>query len=150
MATENQIRANRINAPATPEELSLVNALIRFEWLSRHYACVDTAIWENRFAAKNTRALSEVFLAESTKSAAPSQPSIPSAEASMPPSSNSRISSPNAPGRLKSRKSPIVPCQTNHLTPKWVRFFDFQIPPPEPEKTAELPREEPDTPPKAA
>jgi len=118
MATENQIRANRINAekstgpktpegkressqnalktgidakseiirlenpadhaelsaafharfaPATPEELSLVDALIRFEWLSRRYACVDTAVWENRFAARDTRSLGEVFLAESTK-----------------------------------------------------------------------------------
>jgi hypothetical protein len=113
MATENQIRANRINAqkstgpntpegkressqnalktgidakseiirlenpadhaelsaafharfaPATPEELSLVDALIRFEWLSRRYACVDTAIWENRFAAHDTRSLGQIFL----------------------------------------------------------------------------------------
>jgi hypothetical protein len=54
-------------APATPEELSLVDALIRFEWLSRRYACVDTAIWENRFTARDTRALGEVFLAESAK-----------------------------------------------------------------------------------
>jgi hypothetical protein len=54
-------------APATPEELSLVDALIRFEWLSRRYACVDTAVWENRFAARDTRSLGEVFLAESTK-----------------------------------------------------------------------------------
>jgi hypothetical protein len=52
-------------APATPDEISLVDALIRFEWLSRRYACVDTAIWENRFAAKNTRSLGEVFLADS-------------------------------------------------------------------------------------
>ncbi len=54
-------------APATPEELSLVDALIRFEWLSRRYACVDTAVWENRFAELETRALGEVFLAESAK-----------------------------------------------------------------------------------
>jgi hypothetical protein len=54
-------------APATPEEASLVDALIRFEWLSRRYACVDTAIFENRFAKHDTRSLGEVFLAEANK-----------------------------------------------------------------------------------
>jgi len=31
--------------PATPEERSLVDALIRYEWLSRRYMAADTAVW---------------------------------------------------------------------------------------------------------
>ncbi len=72
MATDKQIGANRQNAqlctgpkteegretldeliadfhtrfaPATPEERSLVDALIRYEWLSRRYMAADTAVW---------------------------------------------------------------------------------------------------------
>src|SRR6185312_2812723 len=54
-------------APATPEELSLVDALIRFEWFSRRYACVDTAVFENRFSACNSRDLGEVFMEQADK-----------------------------------------------------------------------------------
>ncbi len=32
-------------APATPEERSLVDALVRYEWLSRRYMAADTAVW---------------------------------------------------------------------------------------------------------
>jgi hypothetical protein len=54
-------------APATPEELSLVDALIRFEWLSRRYACADTAIFESRFSQRDTRSLGQVLLEDSAK-----------------------------------------------------------------------------------
>ncbi len=32
-------------APATPQESCLVDALIRYEWLSRRYMAADTAVW---------------------------------------------------------------------------------------------------------
>jgi hypothetical protein len=51
--------------PATPEEQSFVDALIRHEWLSRRYMCVETGIWERRFTDWNSRSLGQVFLRDS-------------------------------------------------------------------------------------
>ncbi len=141
-------------APATPDELSLVDALIRFEWLSRRYACVDTAIWENRFAAKDTRSLGEVFLAESTK--------ICRAVATF----NSVRRGFNATLKqltdLQTKRPQSAPTETaapnKPLNPKLASFLQFPNPnpepalaaAPEPEKSAEPLRQEPETPPKAA
>ena len=33
-------------APANPHERSLVDALVRYEWLSRRYMAADTALWD--------------------------------------------------------------------------------------------------------
>jgi hypothetical protein len=205
MATENQIRANRINAekstgpksengkaissqnalktgidakseiirlenpadhaeltaafhtrfaPATPEELSLVDALIRFEWLSRRYACVDTAIWENRFAAKDTRALGEVFLAESAKIC----------RAVMTFNSvrrgfNATLKQLTDLQAKRAQSAPIETAAPNKpLNPKLGSFLQFPnatpepspTATPEPEEIAEPLRKEPETPPKAA
>ena len=39
-------------APATPQEACLVDALIRYEWLSRRYMAADTAAW-NRWLSRD-------------------------------------------------------------------------------------------------
>jgi hypothetical protein len=139
-------------APATPEELSLVDALVRFEWLSRRYACVDTAIWENRFTVGDTRALGEVFLAESTK--------ICRAVTTF----NSVRRGFNATLKqltdlqAKRAQSPEIPAPTKPLNPKLASFLQFPNPAPEPtpaaapepEKSRDEPEPDRETPPKAA
>ena len=37
-------------APATPQERSLVDALIRYEWLSRRYMAAEAAVWNHSLA----------------------------------------------------------------------------------------------------
>jgi hypothetical protein len=140
-------------APATPEELSLVDALIRFEWLSRRYACVDTAIWENRFAAHDTRALGEVFLAESTK--------ICRAIAtfnSVRRGFNSTLKQLTDLQAKRAAQSSEIPAETKPLNTKLGSFLQFPDPDPEPAPTPDPDPEKPvmpldrdrETPPKAA
>ena len=143
-------------APATPEELSLVDALIRFEWLSRRYACVDTAIWENRFAELETRALGEVFLAESAK--------ICRAVAtfnSVRRGFNATLKQLNDLQAKRAKTVPETPLQDmpgKSVNPKLASFLQFPSAAPESdsaaapdaEKTTAPPEPDRETPPKAA
>jgi hypothetical protein len=150
-------------APATPEELSLVDALIRFEWLSRRYACVDTAIWENRFAAKDTRALGEVFLAESAKicRAVMTFNSVRRGfNATLKQLTDLRAKRPTQSVEISEipAEPAEAPATNKPLNPKLASFLQFPNPTPEPvptaapdpEKSAEPLRQEPETSPKAA
>ncbi len=51
--------------PLTPEESSFVDALIRHEWLSRRYICVEAACWDQSMIDMDTRALGRVFVQHS-------------------------------------------------------------------------------------
>ena len=48
-------------AAANPEEVSMVDALIRHEWLSRRYMRADTAIWEKSFENSKDIHVGQVF-----------------------------------------------------------------------------------------
>jgi hypothetical protein len=48
--------------PTVPEDRSLVDMLIRSEWLSRRYTAIDTAIWEHEFFKSGETSLGAVFL----------------------------------------------------------------------------------------
>jgi hypothetical protein len=48
--------------PTVPEDRSLVDMLIRSEWLSRRYTSIDTAIWEHEFFKSGETSLGATFL----------------------------------------------------------------------------------------
>ncbi len=52
-------------APFNPEESSLVDSLIRHEWLSRRYICVEASCWDQGSFDMDTRSLGSVFLRHS-------------------------------------------------------------------------------------
>jgi len=52
---------------ANPEEASFVDALIRHEWLSRRYICIESAIWTRRMADTQDRSMGRVFMSESNQ-----------------------------------------------------------------------------------
>ncbi len=47
--------------PTNPEERSLVDALIRSEWLSRRYMCVETGVWAREFNSSDHDELGTAF-----------------------------------------------------------------------------------------
>jgi hypothetical protein len=49
-------------APATPEERSLVDALIRYEWLTRRYMAADTAVWNRALLQDDDRDPGRAFM----------------------------------------------------------------------------------------
>ncbi len=149
-ATPNSPPPSTPASPPPPRRTLLVDALIRFEWLRRRYACVDTAIWENRFFEKSTRSLGEVFLAESTK--------ICRALAAF----NSVRRGFNAALKqltdLQAKRVQSVPATNKPLNPKLASFLQFPNPDPEPaptvapepEKSTDEPDPDRETPPIAA
>jgi hypothetical protein len=48
--------------PTTPEDRSLVDMLIRSEWLLRRYTSIDAAIWEHEFFKSGETSLGATFL----------------------------------------------------------------------------------------
>jgi len=52
--------------PDTPEEESFVDAMIRYEWLSRRYMALEAGIWNRRFTQNNNhKALGHAFVGHS-------------------------------------------------------------------------------------
>jgi hypothetical protein len=49
-------------APATPQEACLVDALIRYEWLSRRYMAADTAAWNQWLSHDKDKEAGVAFL----------------------------------------------------------------------------------------
>ncbi len=48
--------------PATPEERFLVDALVRNEWFSRRYMCVEAGIWTREFNSTDHGAIGTAFI----------------------------------------------------------------------------------------
>ncbi len=48
--------------PTLPEERSLVDMLIRSEWLCRRYATIDACVWERGFIETDSESLGLVYL----------------------------------------------------------------------------------------
>jgi hypothetical protein len=148
-------------APATPEEQSLVDALIRFEWFSRRYACIDTAIFENRFYQLDSRDLGQVYMEQADKICRALR-----AFTSVRRGFNASLKQLNQLQAKRLAEAPPVPAEANILLDtepepdptKSASFLKFPNPKPEPpantapqpENLMELPQPEPESPPKAA
>ncbi len=63
--------------PTSPEERSLGDSLIRSEWLSRRYMCVETSVWTREFDSSDHDALGTAFSHHAKRKSTETEPLNP-------------------------------------------------------------------------
>jgi len=119
-------------APATIEEVSLVDALIRFEWLSRRYMAVESIIWTIQNLEAELGEIGRIFLRNSDPISRANQRFAANRRGFAATLKQLKAVQANRPAIVDPPLSETLPATdvaTEALNPKLVSFLPFLDPP---------------------